>query len=75
MTLFPLYLRKETRIERTNFRDFLIPVTAYYRDAEATDLAAVNPWPSRPDRRFKTVMLNCYKWRAVWLPDAITAEA
>lgn len=26
---------------------------------------------SKPDRRFKYVMYNCYKWAVVWLDDVI----
>jgi len=57
----PLYLRKERRQG--------LPVVAYYRDPGATKAAAVNPWPSRPTRRNRFVMLNCFRFRAVWLPD------
>jgi hypothetical protein len=42
-----------------------------YSDPEASQLKARWPWHyrSKPDRRFKRVMLNCYRWRVVWLPD------
>lgn len=59
--MFSLYLRKETRKGTKG--------VAYYRDPEATKEAAFNPWSDRPTRRNKWVMLNCFKWRAVWLPD------
>lgn len=59
--LLPLYLRKETRNGT--------PVTVYYRDPDARIVAAINPWPSRPTRRNRYVTLNCYRWRAVWLPS------
>lgn len=61
--LLPLYLRKETNAEGR-------PVVAYYTDSETTNCKAFNPWSGRPTRRNKYVMLNCYRWRAVWLPDA-----
>lgn len=71
--LLPLYLRKERRPHsEAHLAKYLprgIPVVAYYRDAEATQRACVNPWPSRPTRRNRYVMLNCCRWRAVWLPD------
>ena len=66
--LLPLYLRKERRpwpCDPTVSQR----VVAYYNDAEATQRACVNPWPSRPTRRNRYVMLNCCRWRAVWLPD------
>lgn len=62
-SLLTLYLRKELHKG--------LPVVAYYRDAEARQLACINPWPSKPDRRFKYVMLNCYRWKAYWLPDLV----
>ena len=42
---------------------------AYYRDKEATESAGRNTGSSRPTRRNKTVMMNCYRWNVVWLPD------
>lgn len=59
--LLPLYLRKET--------DRGQPVVVYYRDPAATVRACINPWPSRPTRRNRYVTMNCWSWRAVWLPD------
>ena len=57
MTLSKVYLRKERKPEP----GFSKPIrcVAYYRDPEATQLIGRNPWPSRPTRRNKFVMLNC----------------
>ena len=59
--MLTLYLRKERRNGRA--------VTVYYRDADATIQACVNPWPSRPDRRFRYVWFNCFRYAAKWLDD------
>ena len=42
-----------------------------YRDPQATQPAGRWPWhySSRPCKGCKTVMLNCYRWQAVWLED------
>jgi hypothetical protein len=44
--------------------------TVLYRDKACTEVAARWPWfaSNCPDRRFKTVMLNCWKWKLEWLP-------
>lgn len=60
--MLTLFLRKETRDGA--------PVVAYYADASMSRLKCINPWPSRPTRRNRYVMLNCYRWRCEWLPDA-----
>jgi hypothetical protein len=49
--------------------------TVLYRDAACTDVAGRYSWfySGCPDRRFKTVMLNCWKWKLEWLPALKTA--
>jgi hypothetical protein len=44
---------------------------AVYRDAAATDLFVRFDWhrSDRPNKRRRWLMLNCYRWRLVWLPD------
>lgn len=45
---------------------------AIYKDAACTELVARWPWHragTRPDRRYRRVMLNCYRWPVVWLED------
>lgn len=59
--MLTLFLRKETHNGA--------PAVAYYADALMTERKALNPWPSRPTRRNRYVMLNCYRWRVQWLPD------
>jgi len=40
-----------------------------YRDAELTDKFCAYPrdYSNCPDRRNKTVTLNCYKWKLEWV--------
>lgn len=73
MNLLPLYLRREPTADRLlterNATAGAVDVVAY-RDLECRNRAA--RWPyyvSRPDRRNRYVVLNCWRWRAVWLPD------
>jgi len=41
-----------------------------YADADCTRPKARYAWGScRPDRRYRYVMLNCYRWRLVWIED------
>lgn len=62
--LLPIYLRKV-------HHNLGFDVMAY-REPEAVKPVAHWQWYAerRPDRRFKTVTLNCYRWRIVWLSDA-----
>lgn len=76
--MLPLYLRREPTIDPplqpgwpglpTGAKRFDVVA---YADPEATQHKARWPWHyrSKPDRRFRRVMLNCYRWRVVWLPD------
>lgn len=43
-----------------------------YSDPEATTHVATWPWhyDSKPDKRNKSVMLNCIRRPVVWLPDS-----
>ncbi len=66
-----MYLRKELRRTRIEGRETTLKVVAYYSDSQATDLKATNPWPSQPTRRNKTVVMNCYKYEAIWLEDKL----
>lgn len=66
-----LYLRQEpttdhTTIER-NAAQGRLDIVAY-RDEACSVLAARWPWhySSKPRRGFRTVMFNCWRWRAVW---------
>lgn len=71
----PLYLRREMPTDPPTLAS-----SAYrqrdvvaYRDPECKRPAGRWPWwhtQSRPTRRNRYVMLNCYRWRAVWLPEA-----
>jgi hypothetical protein len=69
-----MYLRKETRPHNLYGGRGDGKVVAYYRDdPETTGKLAVpvcaNPWPSRPDKRNKWVMFNCFRYRAIWCDD------
>lgn len=75
--LLTLYLRREpTRDPILAKAAGQIPACARldvvaYRDAACTVAAARWNWffRSRPDRRYKHVTMNCYRWRTKWLPD------
>ena len=53
-----MYLRKETRNN--------VDGVAYYADEQLTVEKCFNPWPSRPTKRNKYVMFNCFKYSAIW---------
>lgn len=61
MNLLPLYLKKVPH-------NLGFDVLAY---KEPECIRPVAHWcvgqSNRPDRRFKYIMFNCYRWRAVWL--------
>ena len=61
-----LYLRKETQQLDDGSR---VSCVCYYREPEALRRPFIDPWPSRPTRRNKWVMLNCARYRACWLED------
>jgi hypothetical protein len=67
--LLPLYLRREPAREPggVNRRRDVVA----YRDEASAIPAGRWPWhySNRPTKRDRRVMLNCYRWRAVWLPD------
>ena len=46
--------------------------TVLYKDANCTDRVATWPWhySNCPRRNSKTVVLNCWRWKLQWLPDA-----
>lgn len=60
MELLPIYLKK---VPHNLGFDVLA-----YKEPECIRPVARWTWDNsqRPDRRFKSVMLNCYRWRAVW---------
>jgi hypothetical protein len=61
-----MYLRKETHQLDDGSS---VSCVCYYREPEALRRPFIDPWPSRPTRRNKWVMLNCARYRACWLPD------
>lgn len=73
MGLLPLYLRREPTTDGVlleqcpNARRFDVVA---YADPAATVRKARWPWhySTKPDRRYRRVTLNCFIWRAVWLP-------
>lgn len=67
-----LYLRKE--ISEKTWAGYPINFVAYYRDEAATDLAATDYNSSKPTYRNKYVMLNCSKYKIVWLPELTPAK-
>lgn len=72
MNLLSLYLRREPArdpIVQARGLNLHQDVVAY-KDADGK--VPVGRWPwhyRRPDRRNKWVTLNCYRWKAIWLPD------
>lgn len=74
MNLSPVYLRKAPSTDPVlkqywpNARKTDVLV---FEDAAGQKLKATFRWDSsrRPNRRTRTVMLNCFPWRVVWLPD------
>lgn len=75
-----LYLRRELTTDQTLLsyvrsmkkarlkRDVVV-----YLNEKATQFKARWGWDSsnKPDRRNKYIVLNCYRWEVVWLPDKL----
>lgn len=53
-----MHLRKETRNG--------VDGVAYYADEQLTVEKCFNTWPSRPTKRNKYVMFNCFKYSVIW---------
>ncbi len=68
MTLITRYARKHFHADGRTF-DVIVSTDHAQRDRVAVFRAGIS---TRPDRRFKTVTLNCYRWALEWLPDAFT---
>lgn len=61
MNMLPLYLKKVPH-------NLGFDVVAYKEPECVRPVAHWRWWMSnRPDRRHKSVMLNCYRWRAEWV--------
>ena len=73
--LLPLYLRREPTDDRYRPPGKLDVVL--YRDEACTDRAGRWPWfdNSRPTRRNRSIMFNCWRWRIVWMPDLSSQTA
>ena len=79
MSLIPVYARREVTTDSATkdmYQAMGKPHLArqhwdvqIYRDPEATLPFARFPWhfSNCPDRRYKEVTLNCYRWRLCWL--------
>jgi hypothetical protein len=76
MTMLTLYARREPTTDAETLR--MCPDAArrrydvvIYRDAAATARAGRYPWfyRSKPRRNQRFTMLNCWRYRLVWLPD------
>ncbi len=77
-SLLPVYLRKEPTQDSV-LLDFvkrgLNKLTeahqdvVVYRDAACKEVFCRWPWyfNSKPTKRHKVIMLNCYKWRVIWI--------
>lgn len=78
----PLYMRREpTTDARTAAAEEFAPQRRFdvvaYKDQAATKAAGRWPWyyTSKPDKRRRWQMLNCFLYRAVWLPDLEASAA
>ena len=78
--LLPLYIRREptsdamTRAAHARYGGRLPLDTVAYRDPQCSVMAGRWPWhyaASKPRYRCRSITLNCYRWGAVWLPDAM----
>ncbi|PKO66669.1 MAG: hypothetical protein CVU22_14880 [Betaproteobacteria bacterium HGW-Betaproteobacteria-16] len=83
MTLLTLYARREPSQLRacllgsdTQFHPRTRMDLVIYRDAAATDQVALYPWyrESKPTRRSRIVMHNCFSYELEWLPDLVFAD-
>jgi hypothetical protein len=67
-----LYLRKEPTIDTVwltyGDKGKRYDVCAYLRKHDLKPLARWS-WEHQPKKNCKSVMLNCYRWPVVWLPD------
>ena len=74
MTLLILFARKEPTRDDVSKANGLghHQDTVLYQDAACTVVKAIWPWHYRscPDRRCKTVTLNCFRWRLNWVLTA-----
>ena len=68
--MITVYARKEPSKDGSRGRSDV----QIYRDAACTTPFARFSWwcSNKPDRRFKRVTLNCYRWLIHWLPAAET---
>ena len=67
--MITLYAKKEPTIDPVSIHHGVKEMdTVLYRDTAHTDEKARIPWhhSNCPDRRYKYVMLNCYRWRISW---------
>lgn len=76
--ILPIYLRREPT------RDPIVlrydterrPDVVAYKDPECRVPVARWPWYfKRPDRRNRHITLNCYQWKAIWLPEVVVVAA
>lgn len=83
MNLLTLYARREPSQLRSclldsdkQFRPSTRMDLVIYRDAAATDQVALYPWyhASKPNRRSRLVMHNCFSYELEWLPDLEFAD-
>ena len=69
--MLSLYLRKESRERKINGKLYNFPIVVAYSDKDATTMKGL--WgiqiEKKPDRRNKYIVLNCFKWRVIWLND------
>jgi hypothetical protein len=66
MKLLTLYLEKVPTTDKVCGKTFNVIA---WEDKEKTKKKCVWPWyqKSRPDKRNKTVTVNCYQWNIEWI--------
>jgi hypothetical protein len=73
--LITLFARKELTQESLSISHGLRQKmdTVIYRDKACKEVFVRWPWhlSNCPDRRFKRVTLNCYRWQLQWVPCVV----
>lgn len=85
MRLLPLYVRREPTTETMPSVAYGIPGASarkhfdvvVYRDPECLQCVGRYPWQYKSNPRVgcKSIVFNCWKWEARWLPDLIEGNS
>ena len=76
--LLPLYLRREpsTHPDAPSYKGRRAFDVLAYSDAAGKRRKAYWPWfrtdkPRNGKRQASTIVLNCFRWTIIWLPDVV----